>query len=62
MTEYYNKKGVFGLKKFSLELTLEEIRKRSLEMRLGILEIATKEKIFRVPLEKIDELALVSEQ
>jgi len=49
------------LRKFSLELTLEEIRRRAVEMGFELLEITTKDRIIRIPLRRIDELALVSE-
>ena len=48
------------MRKFILEHTLNDIKKRGLEMGCEMLEVTTRDRIIRVSLEKVDALALVS--
>jgi hypothetical protein len=50
-----------GLGRFTLDVTLKEIKKRAYDMGFAELEITTKESKFSIPLSILDELALVSE-
>ena len=44
-----------------LEVTLNEVRRKGLDKGLDQLEITIKDQIIRIPLERIYNLALVSE-
>jgi len=49
------------LARFTLDVTLKEIKKRAYDMGFTAIEITTREGKFSIPLSILDELALISE-
>ena len=54
-------KDVLDLGRFTLDVTLREIKKKASDMGFEAFEITTREGKFRISLSILDELALVSE-